>query len=111
MTKEQQVCGRKAVEYPKISSHYHLVSFSTLEVIATIKNSLEMLGISNCESKLIGFGADGTSVNMGKKAGVSAKLKEDTPWPIDIRCPPDHLELAMLELQRSYATVKRCSSP
>ena len=82
MTKQQQVCGRKAVEYPKISSHYHLVSFSTLEVIATIKNSLEMLGISNCESKLIGFGADGTSVNMGKKAGVSAKLKEDTPWPI-----------------------------
>lgn len=94
MTKKQQVRGRKAVGYPKISSHDHLVSFSTLEIIATIKNSLEMLGISNWESKLIGFGADGTSVNVGKKAGVAAKWKEDTPWPIDIRCPPHHLELA-----------------
>lgn len=53
----------------------------------------------------------GTSVNMGKKAGVAAKLKEDTPWPIDIHCPPHPLELAMLELQRSCATVKRCTPP
>jgi len=66
-----------------------------------------MLGISNWESKLIGFGADGALVNMGKKAGVASKLKEDTPWLIDIHCLPHHLGLAMLELQRSCATVEK----
>ena len=105
-TKEQQVHGRKVAEYPNISSH-HLVSFSTLGITATIKNSFEMLGISNWESKLIGFGADGASVNMGKKAGVASKLKQDTPWLIDIHCLPHRLELAMLEFQRSCATVEK----
>jgi len=51
------------------------MSFSSLGIIATIKNSFEMLGISNWDSKLIGFSAYGASVNMGKKAGVSARLK------------------------------------
>ena len=55
----------------------------------------------------IGFGADGASVNMGKKAGVASKLKEDTPWLNDIHCLPPHLGLAMLELQRSCATVEK----
>ena len=38
---------------------------------------------------------------------MAAKLKEDTPWLIDIHCLPHHLELALLELQRSCAFVEK----
>ena len=44
---------------------------------------------------------------MGKNAGVAAKLKEDTPWLIDIHCLPHRLELALLELQRSCVSVEK----
>lgn len=66
-----------------------------------------MLSISHWESKLIGFGTDGASVNRGKKAGAASKLKEDTPWLIVTHCLPHRLELTMLELQRSCATVEK----
>ena len=76
-------------------------------VTFTLNNSFETLGIRNWDSKLIGFGADGASVNLGKKAGLAAKLKEDTPRLIDIHCLPHPLELAVLELQRSCASVEK----
>lgn len=44
---------------------------------------------------------------LGKNAGVAAKLKEDAPWLIDIHCLPHRLELALLELQRSCASVEK----
>ena len=52
---------------------------------------------------MIGFSADGASVNLGKNTGVAAKLKEDAPWLIDIHCLAHRLELALLELQRYCA--------
>lgn len=83
------------------------MSFSTSGILAAIKNSFETLGITNWDSKLIGFGADGASVNMGKKAGVAAKLKQDVPWLIDVHCLPHRLELAMLQLQKSCVSVEK----
>ena len=76
-------------------------------IIATINNAFNALDIRNQKTKLFGFGADGASVNLGKNAGVAAKLKEDTPWLIDIHCLPHRLELALLELQRSCASVEK----
>lgn len=66
-----------------------------------------MLGVTTWDRKLIGFGTDGASVNMGKKAGVAVKLGEDTPWLTDVHCLPHRLELAMLKLQRSCASVEK----
>ena len=56
---------------------------------------------------MIGFGADVASVNLEKNPVVAAKLKEDTPWLIDIHCLSHRLELALLELQRSCASVEK----
>ena len=70
-----------------------------------------MLDIRSWKTKLIGFGAYGASVNLGKNIGVAAKLKGDTPWLIDIHCLPNHLELALLELQRTCASVEDMQSP
>ena len=82
-------------------------SFFPSGITATINNAFNALDIRNWKTKLIGFGADGVSVNLGKNAGVAAKLKEDTPWLIDIHCLPHRLELALLELQRSCASVEK----
>lgn len=52
------------------------------------------------------FGADGASVNLGKKAGVAALLKKDIPYLVDFHCLPHRLELALLELQSSCKSVE-----
>jgi len=64
-------------------------------IIATINNAFNALDIRNWKTKLIGSSADGASVNLGEKANVAAKLKEDTPRLIDIHCLPHRLELAL----------------
>ena len=51
-------------------------------VLTAIRKSFESLGITEFESKLIGFGADGASVNRGDKEGVIALLRESMPWII-----------------------------
>lgn len=72
-----------------------------------LRNAYNALDIRNWKTKLIGFGADGASVNLSKNAGAAAKLKEDTPWLIDIHCLPHRLELALLELQICCASVEK----
>jgi len=64
------------------------------------------LGFEHWKKSMIGFGADGASVNMGKRQGVAALLKRDTCHLIDIHCLPHRLELSMLELQRECKFVQ-----
>ena len=51
--------------------------------------------------KVVAFGADGASINLGKKGGVAALIRKDNPYLLDFHCLPHRLELALLELQRS----------
>ena len=44
---------------------------------------------------LIGFGADGASVNSGNKNGVKALLEKSTPWLVYTWCIAHKLELAL----------------
>ena len=62
-----------------------------------IEDSFHSLGIlpSELYSKLIGFGADGASVNSGNKNGVKALLEEKAPWLIYTWCVAHKLELAL----------------
>ena len=62
-----------------------------------IEDSFHSLGIlpSELYSKLIGFGADGASVNTGNKNGVKALLEEKAPWLIYTWCVAHKLELAL----------------
>ena len=49
---------------------------------------------------MVGFGADGASVNLGQKGGVAAKLKQHFPHLLQVQCFPHRLELALLNIQR-----------
>ncbi len=64
---------------------------------SVIESSFASLGITNNElySKLVGFGADGASVNSGDKNGVKALLQEKSPWLIFQWCVAHRLELAL----------------
>ena len=59
----------------------------------------------NWETKLVAFGADGASVNLGKKAGLAALLRKEVPYLVDFHCLPHRLELALLGLQKSCKSV------
>ena len=63
------------------------------------------VGIYQWKEKLVGMGADGASVNLGKKGGVAALLRRDMPHIIDFHCLSHQLELAILEMQKSCVLV------
>ena len=47
------------------------------------------------KQKLVGFAADGASVNRGDKDGVISRLKSTLPWVIYIWCVAHRLELSL----------------
>ena len=65
----------------------------------------------NVEDHLIGFGADGASVNFGVNNGVFTKLAEDMPWMMGIHCVAHRLELAAKDgFKNTYFTKEVCFS-
>lgn len=44
-----------------------------------INTTFEEAGVKNWKDRLVAFGADGASVNLGKKAGIATLLKKDIP--------------------------------
>ncbi|CAB3979843.1 zinc finger 862-like [Paramuricea clavata] len=66
-------------------------------ITSAIEQSFESLGILPNElySKLVGFGADGASVNSGNKNGVKALLEKNAPWLVYTWCVAHKLELAV----------------
>lgn len=71
-----------------------------------ISTTFEDARVENWREKLVAFGANGASVNLGKKAGVAALLKKDIPYLVDFHCLPHRLELALLELQGGCKSVE-----
>lgn len=71
----------------------------------TVNGTFADVGIHQWKEKLVGMGADGASVNLGKKGGVVALLRRDIPHVIDFHCLPYRLELALLEMQKSCVLV------
>ena len=47
------------------------------------------------KQKLVGFGADGAAVNMGRTHSVSTMLRQAAPWIVVIHCTAHRLELAI----------------
>ena len=66
-------------------------------VFGAINDSFTSLGITKFKSKLVGFGADGASLNRGNKEGIIAMLSEEMPWIIFNWCLSHRLELAVKE--------------
>ena len=71
-----------------------------------MNGAFQVSSIHNWKEKLVGMGADGASVNLGKKGGVVALLRQEVPHLIDFHCLPHRLELALLEMQRSCKLVE-----
>ena len=44
---------------------------------------------------IVGFGADGASVNMGVRKGIAVRLQDEYPWLLPIHCFNHRLELAV----------------
>lgn len=79
---------------------------SMLGLKKAISGTFEDAGVNTWQEKLVAFGTDGTSVNLGKKAGIAALLKKEVPYLVDFHCLPHRLELALLELQLSCKSVE-----
>ena len=71
----------------------------------SINATFEEAGVKNWSEKLLAFGADGASVNLGKKNGLAALFRKEVPYLVDFHCLPHRLELALIELQKSCKSV------
>lgn len=95
--------------FPQISVFIHFQgSCSVMKIILGLKDTIcatfEDAGV-NWESKLVAFGADGASVNLGKEAGLATLLRKQVPYFVDFHCLPHRLELALFEPQNSCKSV------
>lgn len=65
-------------------------------IINTIKSSFQSINITDdFEKKLIGFAADGATVNCGQREGVIGLLKGTLPLVIYVWCVAHRLELSL----------------
>ncbi|XP_028409251.1 uncharacterized protein LOC114531839 [Dendronephthya gigantea] len=66
-------------------------------ILDAIRSSFKNIDIDDetFNKKLIGFAADGASVNRGDKNGVISILKNSHPWAIYVWCVAHRLELAL----------------
>ena len=64
-------------------------------VLASIRESFKEIGIDDFMKKLVGFGADGASVNSGNKGGVKTLLQNENKWITFGWCIAHRLELAL----------------
>ena len=85
--------GNIGQNYVKMAS----VSDGTAEGLTSLLlNTVATVGLDDTSKHtMVGFGADGASVNMGKKKGVAARLGVDKPWLVTVHCFNHRLELAV----------------
>ncbi|XP_072035509.1 zinc finger protein 862-like [Amphiura filiformis] len=70
---------------------------TALGVTSCINSVLEEFNLQEANASMVGFCADGASVNMGHRSGVAAKLKNSNPprdWLVVVHCQNHRLELA-----------------
>ena len=78
-------------------------------ILHCIRSLLISKGIPNWTDHLVGFGADGASVNFGCRQGIYTKLKNDMPWLMGIHCLAHRLELACKNaFQGTYFNQEVC---
>ena len=73
----------------------YLKSAEAIGVVQSIEHAFSSIGVENFYQKLVGFGADGASVNRGDKEGVKAIMRRENPWLNFGWCVSHRLELAL----------------
>ncbi|XP_067017850.1 zinc finger protein 862-like [Acropora muricata] len=81
----------------RLVGHKEVAHAHAQGILDTINGAFGDCGIPRWKDKLVGMGADGASVNLGKKGGVSALLRQHSPHLVDFHCLPHRLELALVE--------------
>ena len=66
----------------------------------SFSRALSHVGIVDWQQKLMGFGCDGASVNMGANA-LCSLLEQVVPWVICFWCLIHHLQLALKDSLKS----------
>ena len=81
-------------------------------ILEGIDDAFKSIGIENFYKTLVGFGADGASVNRGDKEGVKTLLREKCPWLKFEWCISHRLELALKDALKgtSFDVVDECLS-
>ena len=66
-------------------------------IVDSIHEGFRSIGSNSDEylKKLSAFGADGATVNRGRKGGVIAILQKDIPWLIYVWCVTHRLEVSL----------------
>lgn len=64
--------------------------------MSAIQKAFDSVNYDSFRDRLIGFCADGASVNMGERGGVKAKLAALCPWLISIWCMPHRYILLVI---------------
>ncbi|KAJ8321702.1 hypothetical protein KUTeg_000173, partial [Tegillarca granosa] len=78
-----------------------------LHMLMAIDKSFKSIEFESYRDKIIGFCADGASVNLGQSNGVVAKLREKIPHVIDIHCMAHRLELSVLQIKNKNTLIKK----
>lgn len=66
-----------------------------------LKSAVEYMGVTGWESKLVGFGCDGTNANIRERGGLKGHLKEAVPWVVVFWCLAHRLELSLKDALKS----------
>ena len=75
-------------------------------ILETVNGAFGDCGTPRWKDKLVDMGADGVSVNLGKKGGVSVLLRQHSLHLVDFHCLPHRLELTLVEVQKSCHRVE-----
>ncbi|XP_071835235.1 zinc finger protein 862-like [Apostichopus japonicus] len=68
-----------------------------------LEETFAKMDMGNFKTHLVGLGADGANVNLGKKKGLAALLRAEIPWLVSVHCFNHRLELAMKDaLDKTY---------
>ena len=99
--KEQEACyirtcvkGEVIVRFIGLQTVKRPNADNILQAIETSIHNYSGLTLDKFYSKLVGFGSDGASVMVGKKAGVATLLRQKKPELQSVHCYAHRLELA-----------------
>lgn len=67
---------------------FHSCVLSSTGTVQAVRKALDQAEFPYLENHLVGFCADGASVNFGKHGGVNKLLSDSAPWLIGIWCLP-----------------------
>ena len=79
----------------------HLSSGTGQGLFDCVKKAVGYIGAADWETKLIGFGCNGTNANMAD-GGLKGILKEAVPWVMVFWCLGHRLELSLKDALKSH---------